>query len=78
MSTRTELLDKISMNGLQYPQATLSARRARISIKQVGEACWGVATFALFLLLGPFSAIATLFGLASLARQQQGAGPESL
>ncbi|MGV1098428.1 hypothetical protein ACUUL3_03340 [Thiovibrio sp. JS02] len=79
MSTRTHLLDKITVSGLPLGEATIYEKSgARVSAKQVAEFCWGVSTFALFLLLGPFSAIATLFGIASLAKQAKGAEPEAL
>ena len=37
---------------------------------QIIESFWFCLTFLLFLLLGPFSAVAVLFGLGSLANQE--------
>lgn len=77
MTTITQFLDKINLSGLGADEATGTAA-ARGSFRQFSEACWGVATFALFLLLGPFSAIAAICGLFSLAKQGGGAEPEAI
>ncbi len=37
---------------------------------QIGESCWFCLTLALFLLMGPFSVIAVLMGLRSLASEE--------
>jgi len=77
MTTITQFLDKINIGTLGVDQATGSAP-ARISFRQVSEALWGVAAFALFLLLGPFSAIAAICSVASLAKQEHGPEPEAM
>jgi len=77
MTTITHFLDKINLSGLGVDEATGKVA-ARVSCQRVSEACWGVATFALFLLLGPFSAIAAICGLFSLAKQGEGAEPEAM
>lgn len=77
MTTITQFLDKINTGALGADETTGNAQ-ARVSFQQVGETCWGIATFALFLLLGPFSAIAAICSLVSLAKQGNGAEPEAL
>lgn len=77
MTTITQFLDKINFSGLGADEATGSVS-ARVSFRQISEACWGIATFALFLLLGPFSAIAAICGVVSLAKQGGGVEPEAL
>ncbi len=77
MTTITQFLDKINLSGLGADEVTGSVS-ARVSLQQISEACWGIATFALFLLLGPFSAIAAICGVVSLAKQENGAEPEAL
>lgn len=37
---------------------------------QITESCWFCLTFVLFLLMGPFSVIAVLIGLGSLANEE--------
>ena len=71
MSVLTQVWDK-GGHHLAAHTTPAKVRRTRISVAQISEACWGVATFALFLALGPFSAIAVVFGLGSLARGQEG------
>lgn len=71
MSVLTQLWDKGSH------QLTAHAAPARVCLRkltlaQISEACWGILTFALFLALGPFSAIAVVFSLGSLVRGQEG------
>jgi len=77
MTTITQFLDKINLSGLSADETTGSVS-ARVSFQQVSEACWGVATFVLFLLLGPFSAIAAICSVISLAKQGNGAEPEAM
>ena len=77
MTTITQFLDKINLSGLGADEATGSVS-ARVSFRQISETCWGIVTFALFLLLGPFSAIAAICSVVSLAKQGNGAEPESL
>ena len=77
MTTITQFLDKINLSGLGADEARGSAP-ARVSFQQVSEACWGVATFVLFLLLGPFSAIAAICSVISLAKQGNGVEPEAM
>ena len=48
---------------------TLSAW-LRAHTTQISESCWFALTFLLFLLLGPFSVIAVLAGLGSLASEE--------
>jgi len=42
----------------------------RVHLTQIIESFWFCLTFLLFLLLGPFSAIAVLIGLGSLASEE--------
>ncbi|MEW6594174.1 MAG: hypothetical protein AB1413_04800 [Thermodesulfobacteriota bacterium] len=71
MSVLTQLWDKGSHH-LAVPSApTMIRRPRRVTMAQIGEVCWGITTFALFLALGPFSAIAVIFGLGSLVRGQE-------
>ena len=42
----------------------------RAHTTQIGESCWFCLTLALFLLMGPFSVIAVLMGLRSLASEE--------
>ena len=42
----------------------------RAHTTQIGESCWFCLTLALFLLMGPFSVIAVLAGLGSLASEK--------
>jgi hypothetical protein len=71
MSVPTQLWGK---GGHRLTAHTVPAksRRARLTMAQISEACWGILTFALCLALGPFSAIAVVFSLGSLARGQEG------
>lgn len=77
MTTITQFLDKINIGGLGVDEATGNVP-VKVSFRQVSEACWGIVTFALFLLLGPFSAIAAIFSVISLAKQGNGAEPEAM
>jgi hypothetical protein len=77
MTTITQFLDKINLSGLGADEAAGSVP-VRVSFRQVSEALWGIATFALFLLLGPFSAIAAIFSVISLAKQGNGVEPEAM
>jgi hypothetical protein len=77
MTTITQFLDKINLGALGADETTARVP-ARISFRQVSEACWGIATFALFLLLGPFSAIAAICSVISLAKQGNGVEPEAM
>ncbi|MBU4176984.1 MAG: hypothetical protein ACYC0O_09990 [Desulfurivibrionaceae bacterium] len=76
MTTITQFLDKISLGGLGAEEA-MGSVSARDSFRRISEALWGIATFALFLLLGPFSAIAAICSVVSLARQGNGVEPEA-
>lgn len=71
MSVLTQLWDK-GGHHLAAQSIPTKSRRARLTMAQISEACWGIITFALFLALGPFSAIAVVFSLGSLARGQEG------
>jgi hypothetical protein len=42
----------------------------RAHLAQISESFWFGLTFVLFLLMGPFSAIAVLIGLGSLANEE--------
>lgn len=75
MTTITQFLDKMNIGACSVDQAT-GRIPATVSFRQVSEALWGIATFALFLLLGPFSAIAAICSVFSLAKQGNGAEPE--
>ena len=77
MTTITQFLDKINIGVLGVDEAAGSVS-ARVSFQQIGEAFWGIAAFALFLLLGPFSAIAAICSVVSLAKQGNGAEPEAM
>lgn len=77
MTTITQFLDKINIGALGVDEKT-GIVPARISFSQVSEVFWGIAAFFLFLLLGPFSAIAAIFSVVSLAKQGNGAEPESM
>ncbi len=55
-----------------YRKATVQKKTESSSIS---EALWFTTTLALFLALGPFSAIATFFALFSLASSNEGAEP---
>ncbi len=70
MSVLTELYGK-SSHHLPTNSCPVKVRRSRITLAQVSEAVWGIVTFALFLALGPFSAIAVVLSLGSLARGQE-------
>lgn len=72
MSVLAQLWDKGGHHLAVHAATPAKTRRARITLAQISEACWGVATFALFLALGPFSAIAVVFSLGSLVRGQEG------
>ena len=76
MTTITQFLDKISLGGFGADETTGSVS-ARDSFRRISEVFWGIATFALFLLLGPFSAIAAICSVVSLARQGNGVEPEA-
>lgn len=71
MSVLTQLWDK-GGHHLTVHTIPTKTRRSRLTLAQISEACWGVVTFALFLALGPFSAIAVVFSLGSLVRGQEG------
>jgi hypothetical protein len=66
------------MNSLQHHQANQSendgghflATWIRVHLAQIAESFWFCLTFVLFLLLGPFSAIAVLIGLGSLGNAE--------
>ena len=77
MTTITQFLDKINISAFGADETTGNVQ-TRVSFQQISETCWGIATFALFLLLGPFSAIAAICSVVSLAKQGAGAEPESL
>lgn len=76
MTTITQFLGKISLGGLSANEATGTVP-ARDSYRRISEAFWGLAAFALFLLLGPFSAIAAICSVASLSREGSGVEPEA-
>lgn len=80
MTTRTQLLEKRTAGGPRFVGASVRdfVHVEKLFLEKAGEVFWGISTFALFLLLGPFSAIAAVFGLANLARQNAGNEPESL
>ncbi|MEW6501119.1 MAG: hypothetical protein ACOY8P_03980 [Thermodesulfobacteriota bacterium] len=71
MSVLTQLWDKGNHHLAAHATPT-KPRFRRLTMVQISEACWGVVTFALFLALGPFSAIAVVFSLGSLVRGQEG------
>jgi len=77
MTTITQFLDKINIGTVGVNEAAGSVS-ARVFFQQISEVCWGVVTFALFLLLGPFSAIAAICSVVSLAKQGNGAEPEAM
>lgn len=77
MSTFTHLLDKISFMPSESQAVAVVRPNVKLDMKKIGEAAWGISTFALFLLLGPFSAIAVVFGVASMAKQVDSPEPKS-
>ena len=77
MTTITQFLDKINIGTVGANEAAGNVS-TKVSFQQISEACWGVVTFALFLLLGPFSAIAAICSVVSLAKQGNGAEPEAM
>ncbi|MFA6464280.1 MAG: hypothetical protein WC256_13700 [Desulfurivibrionaceae bacterium] len=78
MTTITQFLDRFNFGGLSADEATGSVVPVRVSFQQISETFWGVATFVLFLLLGPFSAIAAICSVISLAKQGNGVEPEAM
>jgi hypothetical protein len=77
MTTITQLLDKMNIGALAHDETTGKVS-AKVSFQQISEIFWGIATFLLFLLLGPFSAVAAICSVISLAKQGNGAEPEML
>ena len=77
MTTITQFLDKIHIGAVGVEERKKSVP-ARVSFRQISEVFWGIATFVLFLLLGPFSAIAAICSVVSLAKQGNGAEPEAM
>ncbi len=77
MTTITQFLDKISIGTVGVGEAA-GSDPVKVSFQQVSEGFWGVVTFALFLLLGPFSAIAAICSVISLAKQGNGVEPEAM
>lgn len=77
MTTITQFLDKINIGvlGVEETEGNVSAK---VSFQKISEAVWGVATFALFLVLGPFSVIAAICSVVSLAKQGNGVEPEAM
>jgi len=77
MTTITQFLDKINIGvlGVEETEGNVSAK---VSFRKISEAVWGVATFALFLVLGPFSVIAAICSVVSLAKQGNGVEPEAM
>ncbi|WP_319588711.1 hypothetical protein [uncultured Desulfobulbus sp.] len=66
------------MNNLSHSQTSKPgndggqspAKWVRAHLGQVTESFWFCLTFVLFLLMGPFSAVAVLIGLGSLASEE--------
>lgn len=77
MTTITQFLDKINIGVVGVDEAVKRVP-ARVSFRKISEVFWGVTTFVLFLLLGPFSAIAAICSVVSLAKQGNGAEPEAM
>ncbi|MDG4476226.1 hypothetical protein [Thiovibrio frasassiensis] len=77
MTTITQCLDKKNIGVLGVEEGTKKVS-VRVSFQQLSEALWGIAAFALFLLLGPFSAVAAIFSVISLAKQGEGSEPEAM
>ena len=75
MTTITQFLDKLNIGTMGVDEKT-GVLSARVSFRQISEVLWGITAFFLFLLLGPFSAIAAIFGVISLAKQGNGVEPE--
>lgn len=76
MSAITQLIDKFSPQFLEIKHSGSKAR-SKVSLTKVVEAGWGMMTFLLFLALGPFSAIAVVFSVASLVPKGEHLEPES-
>ena len=76
MSALSQLLTK----GQQLVgQPTSEKTASKISLKKIGEAFWCGTSLVLFLVLGPFAAVAALMGVASLVSGQAGKmEPESI
>jgi len=72
MSALTQLWDKGDHHLMAVHVTPTKSHRGRLTLARISEVCWGMVTFTLFLALGPFSAIAVLFSLGSLARGQEG------
>ena len=73
MSALTHLLPKHFLKD----HTTLSRLTTKIS--SLSEALWATISFLLFLVLGPFSAIAVVFAVISLTSgQEEGREPESI
>lgn len=70
MSTLTLLAQKINLylkdNSKDHPQVKDSEAFS------LSEAFWFTTTFLLFLMLGPFSAFAAVFGVVSLVKDNDG------
>jgi hypothetical protein len=77
MTTITQILDKMNIGALG-PEEAAGKVSAKVSFQKISEIFWGFATFLLFLLLGPFSAVAAICSVISLAKQGNGAEPEAL
>ena len=77
MSTLTHLLDKFHHPQLDN-KAQAQSSRSKISMKRIGELGWGITTFLLFLALGPFSAVAAVCGVMSLAKNGEFREPEAV
>lgn len=75
MSALSQLLTK---NNQFDGRAVIENATSRVSFKKISEGFWCVTSLLLFLALGPFAVIATVFSVASLASgQKEKMEPES-
>jgi hypothetical protein len=70
MSTLTLLAQKINLYLKDNPKDNSQVKDSEAF--SFSEAFWFTTTFLLFLILGPFSIVATIFGVASLIKDNDG------
>lgn len=76
MTTITQFL-KMNIGSMGVDEAA-GCVSAKITLQKISEAFWGILSFALFLLLGPFSIIAAICSVVSMAKQCNGVEPEAM
>ena len=65
-----KILPQNQVNPSRSDGSHVLAQWVRVHLAQIIESFWFALTFVLFLLMGPFSAIAVLIGLGSLANEE--------